>query len=53
MGAICGTLGMIYDGSYMSKVDPAICSAAFIMTCILTGHKVMGTIVNKNDFADN
>ena len=41
------TLRMVHDGSYMSKVDPAICAAAFIITCILTGQKAMGTIVEK------
>ena len=47
-----GTLRMVYDGSYMSKVDPKICSAAFIIRCVSTSQKVMGTIVEKSDFAD-
>ena len=48
-----GTLRMMHDGSYMSKVDPSICSAAFVITCISTGQKAMGTVVERNDFADN
>ena len=48
-----GTLRMVHDGSYMCKVDPSICLAAFIITCISTGQKATGTLVEKSDFADN
>ena len=48
-----GTLRMVHDGSYMSKVDPTICLASFIITCISTGQKATGTLVEKSDFTDN
>ena len=44
---------MVHDGSCMSKVDLAICSATFLITCILTWHRVMITIVEKRSFTDN
>ena len=52
-GAMKVTLRMVHDGSYMCKVDPSICSAAFIIMCISTGHKATGTLVERSDFADN
>ena len=52
-GAMKGTLRMVHDGSYMCKVDPSICSAAFIIMCISTGHKATGTHVERSDFTDN
>ena len=48
-----GTLQMVHDWSYMSKVDPTICSAAFLLMCISTGHRATGTIVEKSDPANN
>ena len=48
-----GTLKMVHNRSYMSKVDPIICSTAFIIMSVSTGQKSMGTIVEKSDFADN
>ena len=53
MGAIWGTLRMVHDGSYMSKVNLTIGSAAFTITCVSTRNKTMGTIVEMSDFADN
>ena len=52
-GATKGTLRMVHDGSYMSKVDPSICLAAFIITCISTGQKATGTLVERSNFADD
>ena len=52
-GAMRGTLRMVHDGSYMSKVNPTICSDAFIITCMSTSQKAMGAIVERSDFADN
>ena len=39
---------MVHDGSYTSKVDPTICSVAFITTYISTGHRTTGAIIKKN-----
>ena len=48
-----GTLLLIHDGSYMQKLDPTICSAAYKLTCTTTGKSAVGSIVEQSDHADN
>ena len=50
---INGTLRFVHDGSYMKKVAPKICSAAFILSCSSTGMRATGTLVEHSDSADN
>ena len=48
-GLPCGSLLLVHDGSYMKKVDPNICSAAYVIRCRTTGNKARGLIVEKAD----
>ena len=48
-----GSLQFCHDGSYMRKVAPRLCSAAFVLQCTETGHQARGTIVEESDDADN
>ena len=48
-----GTLRFVHDGSYMRKVAPKICSAAFVLSCSSTGMRARGTLVEYSDSADN
>ena len=52
-GLIFGTIELVHDGSYMQKVDPKICSAAFVIRCTKTNKQASGTLVERSDFADN
>ena len=53
LGDIRGILLMVHDGSYMSIVNPTICSMAFLIRCISTGYRATCMIVEKSDYADN
>ena len=44
---------LVHDGSYMEKVDPTICSAAFIMKCLDLGNIAEGSLIEKTEAADN
>ena len=50
---LTGSLQLVHDGSYMAKIDPKICSAAFILKCKMTGNSAVGSLVEKSDEADN
>ena len=41
------------DDSYMEKLDPGRCSAAFVLRYKLTGKTAKGTVVDKGRHADN
>merc|ERR1712086_367039 len=48
-----GTIQLVHDGSYMQKVDPPVCSAAFTIVCTASGHSASGTVAERSDNADN
>jgi hypothetical protein len=50
---LCGDLKLVHDGSYMQKLNPNICSAAFILKCNRTGKEAIGTLVEESKEADN
>ena len=52
-GATMGSLLLVHDGSYMQKVDPDVCSAAFKLVCTRSGKMASGSIVERSDQADN
>ena len=52
-GLMQGTLICVHDGSYMPKIDPNICSAAFIIKCTATGKIAKGSIVELSKDANN
>ena len=53
LGLMHGSLICVHDGSYMPKIDPHICSAAFIIKCTATGKIAKGSIVERSDDANN
>lgn len=52
-GLLRGTIEFIHDGSYMKKVDPRVCSAAYLVRCTRTNLQASGAVVEHSEFADN
>ena len=48
-----GNLMFACDGSYMEKLDPERCSAAFVLRCKQTGKTAKGTMAEKERHASN
>ena len=47
------SLILVHDGSYKEDLDPDRCSAAYIIMCKATGHRLQGTVVEKSPHASN
>ena len=50
-----GTIQLVHDSSYIQKVDPTVCSAAFTIVCTTLGlgHSAHSTVAERSDNADN
>jgi len=48
-----GSLVIVHDGSYMSKVSKTACSAAFMILCTNTNNRAKGVVAESSKEADN
>jgi hypothetical protein len=50
---VAGSLDVVYDGSFMKKVTPKVCSMALLMRCRITGYELTCTWAEMSNSADN
>ena len=45
------TIVCVTDGSYNKQVAPDVCSAGWVMACMQTKRQILGTLIERSDYA--